>query len=391
VRSVDIDMSFDATDSIFEHLGVRPVINGRGIYTDLGGCRLSPRVWHAMEQMNGSFVDLPMLLDQAGQHIADLFGAPAGIVTPGVAAAIMLGSAAAIAGTDGEISARLPDVRGLKNRVLIQSGHRYDYDRQVSLSGATLVEVGDHDAAHAQQLEAAIDERTAMMLYPAHLESRAGSLSIREAAEITRRHGVVLFVDAAFMNYPTNVLTKFIQAGADLVAVSAKYYGGPNSGGFVIGRASLIEAVRNVYFTHYESSGYRKFGRPLKMDRHIVVAVVVALEEWLSRDHEERFQSWRRRAEIIRSAVDGAAQLNAKTMGFDMKLQLVAEPVNCVVIDFTSSKLTARDLARELADDDPQVLTIAHADMLIVAVNEMTDDEARYVAQRILAIADQHK
>jgi hypothetical protein len=29
--------------------------------------------------------------------------------------------------------------------------------------------------------------------------------------------------------------------------------------------------------------------------------------------------------------------------------------------------------------------------MLIVAVNEMTDDEARYVAQRILAIADQHK
>jgi len=110
---------------------------------------------------------------------------------------------------------------------------------------------------------------------------------LRTVAEITHRRGVPLFVDAAFTNYPTDVLPGLIEQGADLIAVSAKYFGGPNAGGFIIGRAALIEAVRNVYFTRYESGTYLKYGRPLKMDRHTVVAVVVALEDWMERDHEE--------------------------------------------------------------------------------------------------------
>ena len=134
--------------------------------------------------------------------------------------------------------------------MFFHSGHRYDYDRLIRLGGAALVEVGNRGATRSDQLEAAIDEQTAMMLYQAHLDSRTDSVSIRETAEITLRHGVPLFVDAAFMNYPTDLLPGLIQAGADLVAVSAKYYGGSNSGGFVTGHASLIEAVRNVCFTN---------------------------------------------------------------------------------------------------------------------------------------------
>ena len=380
-------MSFDPTNSIFEHLGVKPVINGRGVYTDLGGCRLSPRVWQAMEQMNQSFVDLPVLLDQTGQHIASLLGAQACIVTPGAAAGIMLGTAAAIAGTDAKLSERLPDVSGLKARVLIQSGHRYDYDRQVSMTGATLVEVGSRNGTRLEQLEEAIDEKTAMMLYPAHLESKAGSIPIRAAAEVTRRHGVPLLVDAAFMSYPTDVLPGLIREGADLVAVSAKYYGGPNAGGFLIGAASLIDAVRNGYFTRYEASGIRKFGRPLKMDRHTIVAVTVALEEWLSRDHDERIRSCKRRAGLLQTAIDGAAGLVATPMCFTMEQQLVTDPANCVVVDFASSRLTAERLAGDLSNENPQILTIPDGESLIVAINEMTDDEARYVAERIVDIA----
>jgi len=39
-----------------------------------------------MEEVNKNFVDLPVLLDHAGQRIADLLGAESGIVTPGAAA-----------------------------------------------------------------------------------------------------------------------------------------------------------------------------------------------------------------------------------------------------------------------------------------------------------------
>ena len=128
--------------SIFAHLGVTPVINACGIYTDLGGSRLSPRVWAAMEEMNRSFVRMPELLDRSGERIAALLGAEAARVTPGAAAAIMLGTAACMAGTDGTKSQRLPDTTGMPNEVLIQRRHRYKYDRQVPMTGARLIEVG---------------------------------------------------------------------------------------------------------------------------------------------------------------------------------------------------------------------------------------------------------
>jgi len=380
-------MSKLATPPIYARLGVRPVINGCGVYTDLGGSRLSPRVWEAMEQVNHSFVDLPDLLDRAGLHIASLLGAQAGIVTPGAAAAIMLGSAAVMAGTDGAVSERLPSTAGLKSDVLIQSGHRYKYDRQVSMTGAKLVEVGSENGTRAEQIEEAVGANTAMILYPAHLASKAGSVPIADVSEIARRHQVPLFVDAAFMNYPTSVLPGLIEQGADLVAVSAKYFGGPNAGGFIMGRADLIEAVRGVYFTRYESGAYLKYGRPLKMDRHTVVAVVVALEDWLERDHEERLRSWHQRGQVLSSGLQGLRGISAQPMCFTLDERLVPEPVNCVTLEFGGdTTFTAAKLADALKDEEPQILTIPEGDVLIIAVDEMTDDEARYVAMRISAI-----
>ena len=382
-------MNSQKSPTIFEHLGVRPAINGCGVYTDLGGSRLSPRVWLAMEEVNRSFVDLPVLLDQAGQRIADLLGAESGIVTPGAAAALMLGSAASVAGTDGTVSERLPDVSGLASKVLIQSGHRYKYDRQISMTGAELVEVGSANGTRPDQIEEAVDDDTAMVLYPAHKESKPGSVPLATVAEITRRKGVPLFVDAAFMSYPLDVLPGFLEQGADLVAVSAKYFGGPNAGGFIVGRAALIEAVRNVYFTRYESGPYLKYGRPLKMDRHTVVAVVTAFEDWLSMDHDERLAAWRTRTELLASELGGLGGVTPKPMYFTLDERVVDEPVNCVVLEFDSNSASSADrLARDLAAEDPQILTIAEGEILLVVVEEMTDEETRYVAGRIRALVN---
>ena len=111
--------------SVFSHLGVKPVINCCGVYTDFGGSRLSPTVWAAMYEMNQNYAKLPEMFDATGDRIASLLGAEAALVTPGAAAAIMLGTAACMAGMDGKISAGLPNVTGAKNEVLIQGGHRY--------------------------------------------------------------------------------------------------------------------------------------------------------------------------------------------------------------------------------------------------------------------------
>ena len=75
-------------------------------------------------------------------------------------------------------------------------------------------------------------------------------------------------------------------------------------------------------------------------------------------------------------------------MCFDIELQLVSDPVNCVVVEFGSGSLTAARMACRLANQNPQILTIVHGDGLMVAVNEMTDEQACDAMQPLCDIAE---
>src|SRR6202158_917116 len=190
---------------VFEKFSVRPVINACGIYTDLGGSVFSPRVWQAMQEINDSFVSMVDLLDRSGEMLASLLGAEAARVLTGASAAIPLGRAACIAARDGPAWEQLPDTTGLKNEVIIQKAHRYKYDRMARIAGGRLVEVGSEKGTSLPELQQTFGSQTAMVLFPAHLESKPGTLSLNELSRIARRHGVPVLVDAAYMNYPTPV------------------------------------------------------------------------------------------------------------------------------------------------------------------------------------------
>jgi D-glucosaminate-6-phosphate ammonia-lyase len=373
--------------SLFRRLGVKPVINACGIYTDLGGSRLSPGVWAAMEEANRNFVRLTDLLDYSGRHIAELLGAESARVTPGAAAAIMLGTAACMAGTDGMKSEQLPDTRGMKCEVLIQAGHRYKYDRQVSLTGARLIEVGTANGTRPDQFEQAITERTAMVIHPAHLDGKAGTIGLEQVAAMAHKQGIPVFVDAAYMNYPTDLMAGYLRRGGDLVAVSAKYFGGPNAGGFLLGRRDLISAVANVHFTRYESGKYLKFGRPLKMDRQTIVAVVTALEEWLKTDHQARFANYVRQVEMLGVKLAGIPGLELAPMCFAMDEKLVPSPVNCLVIKFTADAgLSASEAADALAAGESSILAVVEGDRLAVVMDVLDDQEVVLIAERLRQI-----
>lgn len=377
-----------ADHSLFARLGVRPVINACGIYTDLGGSRLSPSVWAAASAMNGDFVRMTELLDKTGEHIARLVGAPAARVTPGAAAAIMLGTAAAMAGTDGDNSQRLPDTTGMPNEVLIQAGHRYKYDRQVSMTGARLMELGSQNGTRPDQIEAAIGSRTAMIIHPAHLDEKPGTVRLEEVVGIARKRNIPVLVDAAYMNYPTAIMGDFIKRGADLVAISAKYFGGPNAGGFIMGRKDLVDAVANVHFTRYESGQYLKYGRPLKMDRQTVVAVVVALEEWLAMDHDARFAGYRRQADMLRASLAGLKGLDLAPKCFTMDERFIDDPVNCLLVTFDKSKcgLSASDVAARLEAGTPSILAILEGEAIGFVMDVLEDDEVRQIGERVKAV-----
>ncbi len=371
--------------SIFERLGVAPVINACGIYTDLGGSRLSPAVWAAATAMNADFVRMTELLDRTGERIASLLGAPAARITPGAAAAIMLGTAAAMAGQDGSKSQRLPDTAGMRADVLIQAGHRYKYDRQVPMTGARLVEVGTQNGTRRDQLQAAISGETAMILHPAHLDGKPGTLSLEETADVAKARDVPIFVDAAYMNYPTSIMGAYLGRGADLVCISAKYFGGPNAGGFVMGRKDLVAAISNVHFTRYESGSVLKFGRPLKMDRQIVVAVLAALEEWLAMDHAARYADYRRKVEMLEDDLSSVPGLVLEPKCFTMDERFIDAPVNALLVTFDKSRCgcSAGEMARRLEQDHPSIAAIVEGSRIGFVMDVLEDNEVRLIGTRI--------
>jgi L-seryl-tRNA(Ser) seleniumtransferase len=97
--------------NIYTRLGVRPVINGVGTVTNLGGSIMPPEVVRAMEEASKFFVPLPELQLKAGARLAEIRGAPAAMVTAGAAAAITVATAAcAVRRRPSCVNCRIPQI-----------------------------------------------------------------------------------------------------------------------------------------------------------------------------------------------------------------------------------------------------------------------------------------
>src|SRR5947209_4559071 len=85
---------------VYRELGVKSLINAAGTYTTLGGSLMRPEVVEAMASAARQFVPLVELQQAVGRKIATLLGCEAAMVTAGAASALMLGTAACVAGKD---------------------------------------------------------------------------------------------------------------------------------------------------------------------------------------------------------------------------------------------------------------------------------------------------
>jgi L-seryl-tRNA(Ser) seleniumtransferase len=337
-----------------------------------------------MEQVNERFIDMVELLDRTGETIAGMLGVEAARITPGASAAIALGIGACLTGDNREKMERLPETSGMPNEVILQRGHRYKYDRCVLLPGGRIIEVGSESGTRRDEIERAIGPNTVALFLPAHLDGHNGTVPLRDLAAIGHERGVPTFVDAAYMNYPVEIMSSFNAQGADLVCFSAKYFGGPNAGGFIAGHADLIDAVAGVDFTRFESGDHLIFGRPFKLDRQTVVAVVVALQEWMEMDHAARFAAYARTVETIRRGIEHLTGVTATPMGFTMEETLEPEPVNCLVVRIDpGSSRAAREVEAALRAGNPAVLVHLRDDTLIVDVEMVREGDEQMIVDRL--------
>jgi D-glucosaminate-6-phosphate ammonia-lyase len=333
-------------------LGVRRVINACGIYTDLGGSCLSPAVWAAAAEANRTWASMPELLDAAGARIAELVHAEAARVVPGASAGIALAVGACIARGDGAVGEALPATDAV---VLMQRAHAYKYARCARLAGARVELVEDLTEGVAALEPVAI-------LHPAHLDDHGVPLSrVREL-------GVPVVVDAAYLSYPLGELERWC-GGADFACFSAKYFWGPNGGGFVAGRRERIADLAALDFTGYESGEWRTFGRAFKLDRATIVATVAAFEEWLGSDHAARWERYGAVARELQGAVGGVLRQ------FTLDERLIEDPlVNAVVVP------GAARFEGDLAAGDPSVRAMAYGDDLVFCTETLAPGEVSEIA-----------
>jgi L-seryl-tRNA(Ser) seleniumtransferase len=331
---------------IYEQLGVRPLINARGTHTRLGGSIMHPEVQEAMRAAAGSYVVLEELQAAASKVIARATGAEAGMVTGGAEAGLLFATAACMAGEDPIKIERLPDTTGMKNEAIIYRAHRNGYDHALRVAGATIVEVGYGSSTIPYQLEAAITDKTALVMYLMSPWSGRGALSLAQTCEIAHRHGVPVLVDAAAMLPPATNLTQYIADGADLVTFSGgKGLRGPQSSGILAGRADLIRAALK------NGSPNHSVGRSAKAAKEDIVGLIVALEMYLERDHAADLRHWQEQADYMTSRLGDLPGVNARTL-YDGREH--TSPHTELTFD-PETKVDAHELVLAMENAEPRV------------------------------------
>src|SRR5215467_7922715 len=288
----------------FKELGVRPFINAAGTFTTLTASLMWPEVMEAMNYASKTFVTLNDLQEAAGKRVAELIGCEAAMITSGAAAALTVGTAACVAGKNPEWIKRIPDLAGtgMKSEVIVQKSHRYAYDHAVRNCGVKMIEVETAD-----ELERAVNEKTAMMLFFNDADPR-GKIKIGEFVALGKKHNVPTFNDAAADVPPTENLSKYTKMGFDLVTFSGgKGMRGPKSAGLLLGRKDLIEAARLNCSPNSDS-----IGRGMKVNKEEMLGMMVAVEMYLKRDAEAEWKEWERRAKLITDSVAKVAAVKTE-------------------------------------------------------------------------------
>jgi L-seryl-tRNA(Ser) seleniumtransferase len=202
-------------------------------------------------------------------------------------------------------------------------------------------------------------------------------LSLGHVIQLARKNRIAVIVDAAGQVYPVERLKQYTAMGADLVGYGAKYFGAPNSTGVLCGRKDLVQAAALHGFIGFESSPYRTFGRPMKLDRQEIVAVVTALREWMTMDHQARFAAYARRVRRLQDELESVPHL-----------QLVPDgsPATGLRVLLSGQLKSAAEVAGALQDGDPSIWVRSLQGAIVVSVVTLEDGDEQVIADRVKSL-----
>jgi L-seryl-tRNA(Ser) seleniumtransferase len=309
---------------------LRRVVNATGvvIHTNLGRAPLSEETLEAMRGAGTGYSNLEFDLEagargdrygHAAGPLARLTGAEAALVVNNCASAVMLALAAlgerlparraALPALGGEPSAPAPGARPevvVSRGQLVEIGGGFRIPDVLRRSGADLVEVGTTNRTYARDFEAALTDRTRILLSVHRSNFRLSGFvhdpPLAELVELGRRAGVwvvddlgsgALLPTAPHGLGPEPTVPERVREGADLVAFSGdKLLGGPQAG-VLVGRREAVDLCRR-----------HPLLRALRVDKVTLAGLSATLAHYERGEALEKVPVWRalsRPAEELRA------------------------------------------------------------------------------------------
>ena len=392
--------------SIYQELGLEPIINVSGSVTRLGGAPMPTEVLDAFRASAEECVPLDALHGVACRVIADITGAEAGLVTAGAAAALTLGAAAILARDDLGRMERLPHCTGFPRAFVVARDQRNGYDHAVRAAGATLIEVGMNEIVagagvrrtEAWEYAAAFGPDTAGVLY---VQASAARPSLADVVAEAHAAGLPVLVDAAGEVPPRTNLRAILASGADLVCFSGgKAIRGPQATGLLCGRRDLVgsAALQMIDMDdHWElwnpppglidKAKFRGMprhgiGRAMKVSKEQIVALVTALKLFDSGAYGSELTNKRNQLERISAALaDRPVRCRIIFPADSERLPLLEITIEEAVLG-----RSALEVCRRLRSGMPPVYPghgMLHEGKLMINPLHLTDERTQMLIERM--------
>jgi len=317
------------------------------------------------------YVALDEIQDKVGERLAQMIGCEAATVTAGAFSAITLGTAGVMSGLDPKKAARIPfDMSDMKNEVIMQKAHAVGYAHALQNAGAKIIYVETR-----KEMEKAINNKTAMMWF-LNYHNPEGQIKYEEFIEIAKKNGIPTMNDCAADVPPVENLWKYTAMGFDLVCFSGgKGLRGPQSCGLLLGRKDLIAAARLSAPPRGDT-----VGRGMKVNKEEVLAMMIAVENYIGRDHKADWALWASQIKLIgetAASVDGVI--------IEKHVPEIANHVPSLHINWDQSKIkiTPPEVRQALRDGHPSIEAMGGEETLDITTWMMNPGEERIVASRI--------
>jgi L-seryl-tRNA(Ser) seleniumtransferase len=263
------------------------------VHTNLGRAPLSKAAIHSVAEIGGGYSTIEYDLSRGkrgsrGTHsealLCRLTGAEAAFVVNNNAAAVLLALTA--------LAKRRTVI--ISRSQLIEIGGGFRVPDVMKQSGAKLVEVGTTNRTHLRDFEAALDDKTGLILLAHHSNFRIVGFttepSLDELIELGARFNTPVFHDlgsgalldtAEFGLGHEPTVQESVAAGASLIAFSGdKLIGGPQAG-ILVGQKSLINKLRK-----------HPLARAIRPDKMCLAALAATLHHYLKDEATQEIPLW---------------------------------------------------------------------------------------------------